>query len=107
MKDNVNPIFDLQRIEMKLVRKLVFDKVYFEMEDNQFYLKNFSFKYELFHNFPRILFDIKKILPQEPIPEDKRLITLARFHSSNSLYNSSNSIDLPELLVLFEAILCF
>ena len=39
-------IFDLQKIEMKLVKKLVLNKVYFETEENQLYLKDFSFKHE-------------------------------------------------------------
>ncbi|GBC04617.1 hypothetical protein RclHR1_05780008 [Rhizophagus clarus] len=107
INNDINFIFDLQKIEMKLAKKLIYNKVYFEMEDNQFYLKNFSFKYELFYNFPRILFDIKNILPQKSIPEDKRLITLALLDPTKSLYNSSNSIDLPELYSLFETILCF
>jgi hypothetical protein len=108
--DEIDFIFDLQKIEMKLAKKLVYNKVYFEMEDNQFYIKDFSFKYELFHNFPRILFDIKKVLPQEPIPADKMLMILAMFQPSNSLLilnNSLNSIDLSELLFHFEIILCF
>ncbi|CAG8656024.1 11804_t:CDS:2 [Rhizophagus irregularis] len=110
VKDDINYIFDLQKIEMNLAKKLVFNKVYFEMEDNQFYIKDFLFKYELFHNFPRILSDIKKILPQEPIPADKMLMTLAMFQPSNSLLilnNSLNSIDLFELIFHFEIILCF
>ncbi|CAB4443217.1 unnamed protein product [Rhizophagus irregularis] len=94
IEDDINLIFDLQKIEMKLAKKLIHNKVYFEMEDNQFYLKNFSFKHELFYYSPRILFEIKKILPQEPIPEEKRLIILALLDPSKSLYNSSNSIDL-------------
>ncbi|PKY36118.1 hypothetical protein RhiirB3_458069, partial [Rhizophagus irregularis] len=106
-KDDTNLIFDLQKIEMKLAKKLIHNKVYFEMEDNQFYLKNFSFKHELFYYSPRILFEIKKILPQEPISEEKRLIILALLDPSKSLYNSSNSIDLPEVISLFETILCF
>ncbi|PKB97040.1 hypothetical protein RhiirA5_404327 [Rhizophagus irregularis] len=107
IEDDTNLIFDLQKIEMKLAKKLIHNKVYFEMEDNQFYLKNFSFKHELFYYSPRILFEIKKILPQEPIPEEKRLIILALLDPSKSLYNSSNSIDLPEVISLFETILCF
>ncbi|PKC69164.1 hypothetical protein RhiirA1_533648 [Rhizophagus irregularis] len=107
IEDDTNPIFDLQKIEMKLAKKLIHNKVYFEMEDNQFYLKNFSFKHELFYYSPRILFEIKKILPQEPISEEKRLIILALLDPSKSLYNSSNSIDLPEVISLFETILCF
>ncbi|UZO24840.1 uncharacterized protein OCT59_017134 [Rhizophagus irregularis] len=107
IEDDKNLIFDLQKIEMKLAKKLIHNKVYFEMEDNQFYLKNFSFKHELFYYSPRILFEIKKILPQEPISEEKRLIILALLDPSKSLYNSSNSIDLPEVISLFETILCF
>ncbi|CAB4393294.1 unnamed protein product [Rhizophagus irregularis] len=107
IEDDTNLIFDLQKIEMKLAKKLIHNRVYFEMEDNQFYLKNFSFKHELFYYSPRILFEIKKILPQEPIPEEKILIILALLDPSKSLYNSSNSIDLPEVISLFETILCF
>ncbi|PKB95996.1 hypothetical protein RhiirA5_472770 [Rhizophagus irregularis] len=110
IKGNVNFIFDLQKIEMKLARKLVLDKVYFKMENNQFYLKNFSFKYELFHNSPKILFDIKKVLLQVPIPGDKILMILTFFQQSNSsliLNSSTNSVNLSELLFLFEIMLCF
>ncbi|PKC52468.1 hypothetical protein RhiirA1_481425 [Rhizophagus irregularis] len=107
MKKDVDFIFDLQKIEMKLAKKLVFNKVYFEMENNQFYLKNFSFKHELFHNSPRILFDVKKILSQESILADKMLIISAMLQQSIILNSSSNSINLSELLLLCEIILCF
>jgi hypothetical protein len=106
IKGNISFIFDLQKIEMKLAKKLALDKVHFKMENNQLYLKNFSFKYELFYHSPRILFDIKKILPQEPIPKDKILIILTLLDPSKFLFNSVNSIDLPELISLFETILC-
>ncbi|RIA97746.1 hypothetical protein C1645_871114 [Glomus cerebriforme] len=110
--EDINFIFDLQKIEIKLVKKLVLNKVYFEMEDNQLYLKKFSFKHELFHNHLRIFFDIKKFLPQESIQMDtnKTLLFLAMFQPSNSLLaaNSSfNSINLPDLLFLFEIIFYF
>ncbi|CAG8624061.1 4587_t:CDS:2 [Rhizophagus irregularis] len=54
-----------------------------------------------------ILFDIKKILPQEPILADKMLVISAMFQQSIILNSSSNSINLFELLLLFEIILCF
>ncbi|CAB5384529.1 unnamed protein product [Rhizophagus irregularis] len=79
-KNNINYIFDLQKIEMKLAKELVFN---------------------------RILFDIKKILPQEPILADKMLVISAMFQQSIILNSSSNSINLFELLLLFEIILCF
>ncbi len=107
MGENTNFIFDLQKIEMKLAKKLVFDKVYFEMEDNGFYLKNFSFKYELFYNSLRILFDIKNILSQEPISEDKKLLILAMFQPSNPSFILKNSLNLSELLFFLNIILCF
>ncbi|PKY33175.1 hypothetical protein RhiirB3_494069 [Rhizophagus irregularis] len=107
IKKDVEFIFDLQKIEMKLAKKLVFNKVYFEMENNQFYLKNFSFKHELFHNSPRMLFDVKKILSQESILADKMLIISAMLQQSIILNSSSNSINLSELLLLCEIILCF
>ncbi|GES72901.1 hypothetical protein GLOIN_2v193509 [Rhizophagus clarus] len=97
-------IFDLQKIEMKLAKKLVLNKFYFEMEDDQVYLKSFLFKHELFHNFFRILSDIKKLLPQESIPIGKLSLISTIFQPSNS---SLNSIDLIELLFLFEIIFYF
>jgi hypothetical protein len=74
IEKNISFIFDLQKIEKKLAKKLVFNKTYFEMENNQFYFRSFSFKHELFYNSPRIIYDVKKILPQEPISVDKMLI---------------------------------
>ncbi|PKY48629.1 hypothetical protein RhiirA4_525636 [Rhizophagus irregularis] len=107
IEDNVDFIFDLQKIEMKLARKLILYKIYFETENNQFYLKNFSFMHELFHNSPSILFNIKRFLPQEPILADKMKIVSSMFQKSIILNNPSNSINLSELLLLFEIILCF
>ncbi|RIA82693.1 hypothetical protein C1645_834986 [Glomus cerebriforme] len=92
---------DIAAIPIGESKKLVLNKVYFEMEDSQFYLKHFPFKYELFHNSPRILFDIKKILPQEPIAADKMIIVSA------ILFQQSNPTNLSELLFLFETILSF
>src|SRR5437762_2320440 len=96
--------FDLQQIEIILVKKLVSGKDYFKKEDNRFYFKDFSFKHEIFHNSPRILFDIKQVLPQEPIPMDKIAIILSIFLNFD---NSIGSINLSELLFLFEIILSF
>ncbi|GBC06549.1 hypothetical protein RclHR1_06900002 [Rhizophagus clarus] len=107
IKRDTDFIFDLQKIEMKLAKKLVCGKVYFEMEDNQFYLKNFSFKYELFYNSPRIIFDIKNTLLQEPILADKMTTISVIFQQSIILNSSSNSIKLSELLLLFEITICF
>jgi hypothetical protein len=110
IKGNISFIFDLQKIEMKLAKKLALDKVHFKMENNQLYLKNFSFKYELFYNCPRILFDIKNVLPQVPISGDKMLMILTMFQQSNTsliLNSSTNLINLSELLFILEVMLCF
>ncbi|CAI2195019.1 7414_t:CDS:2, partial [Funneliformis geosporum] len=72
IESDTNFIFDLKKIEKKLVKRLVLGKAHFEMEDEGFFLRNFTFKHESFHNSLRILFDVKNILPQESIPEDKR-----------------------------------
>ncbi|GBC06772.1 hypothetical protein RclHR1_07030002 [Rhizophagus clarus] len=103
-----NFIFDLQQIEKVLVKELVYDKVYIEKEDNGFYLKEFPFKHEIFHNSKKIIFNIRNILPQEPIPIDKVLLILTIIQPSSSLIleNSLNSVNLNELLFLFEKILC-
>ncbi|GES94841.1 hypothetical protein GLOIN_2v1778799 [Rhizophagus clarus] len=101
--------FDLQRIEMTLIKELIPNKVRFEkFEESQFYMKNFPFKYELFYKSPRILFDVKKLLLQEPITE-KMTVVLTMFQPILSLNpdNSVNSVDIPELLSLFEIILSF
>ncbi|CAG8484366.1 4811_t:CDS:2 [Rhizophagus irregularis] len=91
---------------MLLIKELVNNKVHFErLEENQFYLKNFTFKNELFYNSPRILFDVKKSLPQEPIVE-KTTLVLTMFQPILTL-NPGNSIDLFELLSIFDIILSF
>src|SRR4051794_5205657 len=80
------------------------------MEENQLYLKSFSYKHELFHKSSSIFFEIKQILPQESISEDKRLLILAMLQTSNSSSISNsliNLINLSELLFLFEKILWF
>jgi hypothetical protein len=97
-RKDINFTFDLQKIEMKLVKKLVLNKVYFEMEEVQLYLKEFLFKDELFHNSLSILSDIKKLLPQEPIPIEKLSFI------STIIYSSNIPINLPELLFLFKVI---
>jgi len=105
----LNFIFDLQKIEMILVKELVLNKVYFEKEDDQFYLKDFSFKHELFHNSPRVLFDIKRLLPQEPISDDKMSLVLRLFQPTDNfiLDNSLDLYSLLELSFLFEIIFSF
>ncbi|CAI2176442.1 10460_t:CDS:2, partial [Funneliformis geosporum] len=107
IEPNTNFIFDLRKIEEKLAKKLVFEKVRFETEDDDFYLKKFSFKHELFNNSPRILFDIKRLLTQEPIPEDKSQLIFAMFQPSNSSFILRNSLNLSELHFLLNLILCF
>jgi hypothetical protein len=106
LKEETKIFFDLQRIETILIKELIFNKVHFEkLEENQFYLKTFSFKNELFYNSPRILFDVKKLLTQEPIMENMTVV-LTMIRPILSL-NPDNSIDLSELLSLFEIILSF
>ncbi|CAB4443923.1 unnamed protein product [Rhizophagus irregularis] len=97
-EDEMPFIFDLQKIETILIEELVINKVYFKMGDNQFYLKHFPFKHEIFHNSPRILFNIKNVLQQEPIQNDKRKLFLAALQYSPFI---------SELLFLFKTILCF
>jgi hypothetical protein len=91
-------IFDFQKIETVLIEELVVDKVYFKKGNNEFYFEDFSFKHEIFHNSPRIIFDIKKVLQQEPIQNDKRKLFLAALQTSSFI---------SELLFIFKTILCF
>jgi hypothetical protein len=99
-KDEMSFYFDLQQIEMILMNELVINKVYFKKGDNQFYLKYFSFKHEIFHNSPRIFFNIRNVLQQEPIQTDKiKLFSVALKHDSNSF--------ISQLLLFFEIFICF
>ncbi|CAI2182617.1 19463_t:CDS:10, partial [Funneliformis geosporum] len=107
IESDTNFIFDLKKIEKKLVKRLVLGKAHFEMEDEGFFLRNFTFKHESFHNSLRILFDVKNILPQESIPEDKRVSILAMFLPSNSSFILRNSLNLSELHYFLNVILCF
>ncbi|RGB41967.1 hypothetical protein C1646_810360 [Rhizophagus diaphanus] len=98
-KDEISFNFNLQQIEMLLMRELVIDKVYFEKGNNRFYFEDFSFKYEIFHNAPRIFFNVREVLQQEPIQTDKIKSFLVALQPSKSF--------ISELLLIFEIILCF
>ncbi|CAB4443921.1 unnamed protein product [Rhizophagus irregularis] len=98
-KDEISFNFNLQQIEMLLMRELVIGKVYFEKGNNQFYFEDFSFKHEIFHNAPRIFFNVREVLQQEPIQTDKIKSFLVALQPSKSF--------ISELLLIFEIILCF
>ncbi|GBB99412.1 hypothetical protein RclHR1_03510006 [Rhizophagus clarus] len=93
--DEISFDFDLQQVEMLLMKELVNNKVYFKQGNNN----EFSFRHEIFYNSPRIFFDIRKVLQQEPIKTDKIKLFLAALQRSNSF--------ISELLLFFEIILSF
>ncbi|GES94832.1 hypothetical protein GLOIN_2v1878676 [Rhizophagus clarus] len=91
--DEISFNFDLQQVEMLLMKELVNNKVYFKQGNNN----EFSFRHEIFNNSPRIFYDIRKVLQQEPIKTDRIKLFLAELQRSNSF--------ISELLLFFEIIL--
>src|SRR5581483_11278437 len=65
-------VYDLAKIELELANILAFGKVYIETQpESELYLENFPYHMELFQGYKRILSDIKKLIPQEPIPNER------------------------------------
>jgi hypothetical protein len=104
-------IYDLQKIEMELAHKLVFEKVHIDtLNDSQAYIEPFPYHMELFQGHMRILGDIKTLIPQQQIPSDKISLILGvtnnsyRYHSNNYSLSYDNA---SELLSSLEILLCF
>ncbi|CAG8494132.1 12597_t:CDS:10, partial [Racocetra fulgida] len=109
-------MFDLQAIEMELAQTLVSEKAYIERNGDQLLMDKFPYHLELFQSSMRILGEIKELIPQEPIPNDK--ISLI-FESASSAPLTSNPFknanilakysieNATELLSFLEIFLCF
>ncbi|CAG8457357.1 17413_t:CDS:10 [Racocetra persica] len=109
-------MFDLQAIEMELAQTLVSEKAYIERNGDQLLMDKFPYHLELFQSSMRILGEIKELIPQEPIPNDK--ISLI-FESTSSAPLTSNPFknanilakysieNATELLSFLEIFLCF
>ncbi|CAB4416885.1 unnamed protein product [Rhizophagus irregularis] len=104
-------IYDLQKIEMDLAHRLVFEKVHINtLNDSQAYMEPFPYHMELFQGHMRILGDIKTLIPQYKIPSDK--IPLIMGVTNNSYRYQTHDYSLSydnssELLSSLEILLCF
>ncbi|GES78826.1 hypothetical protein GLOIN_2v1764819 [Rhizophagus clarus] len=104
-------IYDLQKIEMDLAHRLIFDKVHIDtLNDSQAYMEPFPYHKELFQGHMRILGDIKTLIPQQQIPSDQISLIMGvtnnsyRYHTNNYSLSYDNA---SELLSSMEILLCF
>ncbi|KAF0511307.1 e3 ubiquitin-protein ligase [Gigaspora margarita] len=104
-------IYDLQKIEIELVRQLVFEKVYIDtVGETSLYLPPFSYHLELIQVSTRIIEDIRNLIPQEQIqPEQVELMrSSANLQYAFQPSSMDISLDNPsEILSSLEILLCF
>src|SRR6266540_4518500 len=102
-------VYDLTKIELELANHLVFEKVHIETQpESQLYLEIFPYHMELFQGCMRILSDIKNLIPQEPIPAEKKSLLCASGVSSSFMYQQESTLDnASEILSSLEILLCF
>jgi hypothetical protein len=102
-------VYDLAKIEAELTNILVFEKVHIDTQpESQLYLEPYPYHMELFQGCMRILSDIKNLITQEPIPNEK--MSLLRIGNSfmHSQYASESIFDnASEILSSLEILLCF
>jgi len=102
-------VYDLTKIELELANILVFEKVHIETQpESQLYLEIFPYHIELFQGCMGILSDIKNLIPQEPIPAEKKSLLCASGVSSSFMYQQESTLDnASEILSSLEILLCF
>ncbi|PKY40981.1 hypothetical protein RhiirA4_395357 [Rhizophagus irregularis] len=102
-------IYDLTKIEAELANILVFEKVYIETQpESQLYLEPYPYHMELFQGCMRILSDIKNLITQEPIPDDKMNLLGVSGISSSFMFPQVSTLDnASEILSSLEILLCF
>ncbi|RIA99608.1 hypothetical protein C1645_849990 [Glomus cerebriforme] len=97
-------VYDLTKIEAELAKILVFEKVYIETQpESLLYLEPYPYHMELFQGSMRILSDIKNLIAQEPIPNEKMiLLGVSRTSDSEPMFDNAS-----EILSSLEILLCF
>ncbi|CAJ0901056.1 6354_t:CDS:10 [Entrophospora sp. SA101] len=96
-------IYDLQKIEEELAKRLVYEKYYIEQNNENLYLESFQYHMEMFQESNKILNDIKLLIPQEIIPNDKTSL-INESISNSEFINKDNTL---KILSFLEIILCF
>ncbi|CAG8500227.1 5896_t:CDS:1 [Cetraspora pellucida] len=101
--------YDLRKIEAELALELVHEKSLIKAVEKELYLEPFVYHKEMFSGSMTILSEIKKLMPQEHIPEDKKAIFVGTYSSyGNYGEGGSSALENPkELLSALEIILCF
>ncbi|KAF0525877.1 e3 ubiquitin-protein ligase [Gigaspora margarita] len=102
--------YDLHKIEAELGLALVYEKKFIEANKQGLYLDTFIYHKEMFNESMTILRDIKDLVTQEPIPDDKKTIFTGSsgINSFNDNVEGTLTLENPnELLSTLEMILCF
>ncbi|CAG8557420.1 24661_t:CDS:2, partial [Racocetra persica] len=101
--------YDLRKIEAELALELVHEKTLIKPDEKELYLEPFVYHKEMFSGSMTILSEIKTLIPQERIPEDKKAIFVGTYSNyGNYGEGGSSALENPkELLSALEIILCF
>ncbi|GBB91806.1 hypothetical protein RclHR1_01920010 [Rhizophagus clarus] len=102
-------VYDLTKIEAELASILVFEKVHIDTQpESQLYLEPYPYHMELFQGCMRILSDIKNLITQEPIPNEKMSLLGVGNPFMHPQYVSGSIFDnASEILSSLEILLCF
>ncbi|PKC14796.1 hypothetical protein RhiirA5_495093 [Rhizophagus irregularis] len=103
-------VYDLTKIEAELANILVFEKVHIDTQpESQLYLEPYPYHMELFQGCMRILSDIKNLITQEPISNEKlSLLGAGNSFMLHPQYASESIFDnASEILSSLEILLCF
>ncbi|CAG8461964.1 10472_t:CDS:10, partial [Acaulospora colombiana] len=105
--------YEFQKIEELLAFQLLSDKAHIiTLSDSQMFIEPFHFHMELFKGYMRIISEIKNLIPQRSISEDKVsdimcLTSNSSFSSRQYSVDSLSFDNASELLSCLEILLCF
>ncbi|CAG8541918.1 7651_t:CDS:2, partial [Acaulospora colombiana] len=105
--------YDLFKIEAELAHLLVYEKAFIEQDEQELHMDRFSYHKELFQGSMTILSEIKALVTQENIPEDKKMLFIGNSKNSYGLNHQENfelslGMENPKkLLSALEMIICF
>ncbi|CAG8734289.1 13006_t:CDS:2, partial [Racocetra persica] len=111
--------YDLSKIEAELAFELVHDKAFIVPNEQKSYMESFVYHKEIFQGSMTLLSEIKELINQEPIPDDKKALFAGTYSSinrsfvkgdygENSAFAATFSFENPkDLLSTLEMILCF
>ncbi|CAG8460377.1 17990_t:CDS:10, partial [Racocetra fulgida] len=111
--------YDLSKIEAELAFELVHDKAFIVTNEQKSYMESFVYHKEIFQGSMTLLSEIKELINQETIPDDKKALFAGTYSSINrsfvkgdygegSAFASTFAFENPkDLLSTLEMILCF